>query len=355
MSGDVTSRPVLVYGVNGYTARLILPQLLERGIPVLLAGRTRWKVEEVAGYFGLPYVVVPLTEPVQLDAVVERCALVLNAAGPFVRTAPALIDACLRTRVDYLDLSGELESLAYAEGADKWARTLGVMLLPAVGFDVVPSDCLAVHAAQQLPGAERLRLFVAASNLLSRGSAVTLIEHAGKWIHTRRNGRLTPMAFRVLHQWVDFGAGPRLSVAVNWGDLITAYQSTGIPNIEVFFEATAFRWGAVVINQSWGDALRDEALQKYLMKFADLIPGGPNQTARSGASSTIVAEVTRGDEVFRSRLHTPEAYSFTADAVARVVEGVLTGARKPGFCTPASVLGSDFVLRVPSVRRVDGP
>lgn len=354
MSIGTAVRPVLLYGSNGYTARLILPKLLERRIPVVLAGRTRWKVEEVAARFGLPHIVVPLSEASQLDAVVGQFALVLNTAGPFVRTAPSLIDACVRTRVDYLDLSGELEPLAYAARVGRWAKTMGVMLLPAVGFDVVPSDCLAVHAAGQLPGAERLRLFIAASNLLSRGSALTLIEHAGKWIHTRREGRLTPMPFRVLHQWVDFGSGRRLAVAVNWGDLITAHHSTGIPNIEVFFEATAFRWGAVLINQLWGGALRDEALQKYLARISDIIPGGPDQTARDGASSTIVAEVTRGKEVFRSRLHTPEAYSFTADIVARVVERVLAGTRQPGFCTPASLFGSDFVLDVPSVRRVDG-
>jgi short subunit dehydrogenase-like uncharacterized protein len=353
VNADVNDRPVLLYGANGYTAQLMIPQLLQRGIGLLAAGRTRSKVEQVAQKFGLRSTVFELTDVAALDAAVSACGIVLNAAGPFARTAPNLIDACLRTGVDYLDLSGELEPLEYARSVDRWATTLGVMVLPAVGFDVVPSDCLAVHVAQKLPGAQHLRLYIAASNLLSRGSALTLVEHAGRWICTRRDGILTPMPFRVLHQWVDFGEGPRLVVAVNWGDLVTAHHSTLIPNIEVFFEATAFRWGAVAVNQAAGGALAGRGLQRYLAEASIFIPDGPDEHARSLACSTVVAEVLRDGDRYRSRLHTPEAYSFTAEAVATVVERVLAGVRRPGFCTPGSLFGPDFVLGLPGVQRID--
>lgn len=182
---------------------------------------------------------------------------------------------------------------------------------------------------------------------------MTLIEHAGEWIHTRREGRLVPMPFRVLPQWMDFGAGQRLVVAVNWGDLITAHHSTKIPNIEVFFEGTTFRSAAVMANQWVGSVLREPHLQRQLTHFADLIPGGPNEDARNASSSVMVAEVIRGDERYSSRLYTPEAYSFTAAVVARVVERVLGGSRAPGFCTPGTLFGPDFVLEVPGVRRVE--
>jgi short subunit dehydrogenase-like uncharacterized protein len=345
--------PVLLYGVNGYSGSLILPKLIERGITVRAAGRTASKVQQIASRWGIPAAVFPLSDASAVDEAVRQSVMVLNVAGPFAHTAPNLIDACLRQGVDYLDLSGELEPLVYARQTDRWARTLDVMVLPAVGFDVVPSDCLAVHACRQLPGAQHLRLYIAASNLLSRGSALTLIEHAGRWINTRRAGQLTSMPFRILHQWADFGDGPRLVVAVNWGDLVTAHHSTEIPNIEVFFEATAFRWGAVLMNQMGGELLRRPELQRYLAHAAELIPGGPDSRARATATSTIVAEVIRGDECYRSRLHTPEAYTFTAEIAARVAERVLAGDRKPGFCTPGVLFGPDFVFEVAGVRRID--
>ncbi len=326
---------MLLYGAfSGYTAELVLPQLVNRGIAVLLSGRTKWKVESVAERLGLPSVVFSLTDPAAVDQAIRGCSLILNVAGPFVHTAPPLIDACLRERVDYLDLSGELELLEYARQAGRFAQSLGVMLLPAVGFDVVPSDCLAVHVAQQLPEAQQLRLYIAASNLLSRGSARTLVEHAGKWINTRRDGLLTPMPFRVLHQWADFGSGPRLAVAVNWGDLVTAHHSTKIPNIEVFFEATAFRWGAVLFNQWAAEIMRNPELQRHLTNLTDVILRGPDAHARDATSCAIVAEVTRGTERVRSRLHTPEAYTFTADVVARVIERYFRPPECPASAPP---------------------
>lgn len=342
---------VLVYGANGYTAQLFLPRLRELGIDAIAAGRSAAAIGEVAGQFGLSHRVFGLDDPAIIDREIRGARLLLNAAGPYTRTAQPLIDACLRQRVDYLDLSGELEPLSYAASSGTIARELGVMLLPAVGFDVVPSDSLAVHLAARLPDAERLVLSISASNLLSRGSAATFVEHAGTYVHVRRDGVLEPIRFRTQTRFTNFGNGDRPTIAVSWGDLVTAYHSTGIRNIEVYFEATAFRWFAVTANQYWGWALRGGAAKSMLTQLTRILPEGPSEAERQRESSVIVGEAHRGHERRRTRLVVPEAYTFTAEIGCRVIEAVLRGQRRPGFQTPAGLLGADFVLGSPSVKR----
>src|SRR5690606_19948037 len=143
-------------------------------------------VEGVARRFGLGHRVFGLKEPGALDEQLRGVALVLNAAGPYVRTAQPFIDACLRCRVDYLDLTGEIAPLEYARPCDAFARSQGVTLLPAVGFDVVPTDCLAVRVAELLPHAESLTIGIAPSNLISRGSLSSLVAQAGVPVKVRR-------------------------------------------------------------------------------------------------------------------------------------------------------------------------
>jgi short subunit dehydrogenase-like uncharacterized protein len=342
-----------LYGASGYTAGLLLPRLEQRGLEVIAAGRDAAKVQTVARRFGIEYRVFDLSQPSMVDEQLSGIALVLNAAGPYVCTAQPMIDACLRRRVDYLDLSGEIDPLQYAEQCDGFACSQGVMLLPAVGFDVVPTDCLAVHLAERLPDAESLTIGISPSNLVSRGSLSTLVAQAGIPVKTRRAGVLDELPSPTELRQVDFGDGTKLAAVVSWGDLVTAHHSTGIPNIEVCFEATAFRWLLVTANRYWGFWLETPAARSWMHAVLSLAPTGPAEAARQQQHSVIVAEVRRDEQCARARLVTPEAYTFTAEAAARCAEAVLEGARRPGFCTPGQLFGADFVLSIPGVARQD--
>lgn len=341
---------LLLYGANGYTARLILPKLVARKVPLVLGGRDAKKIGALCEEFQCEGRCFSIDEAVLIDANLNGVSLVFNAAGPFAETAPALIDACLRAGCDYVDLSGEIEAVSHAERCAGLARQLGVMLLPAIGFDVVASDCLAAHLARRLPGAERLILSIAASNLVSYGSAVTLAEHLGQAPLVRREGKLEPVLFRMPTRFSDFGQGPRPSIMVSWSDLVTAYRSTRIPNIEVYFEATFFRWMTVATNQYWGRRLDSSVGRAWLRSFAALIPGGPSEALRAQEHAVIVGEVFRGGEQAQARVTTKEAYTFTAEAAAEVVERVLAGTRLAGFQTPALLFGESFVTTFDGVR-----
>ncbi len=340
---------VMLYGCNGYTARLLLPRLLERGMEVMLAGRSRTKVERLGAEYGFPTRAFDLRDPRRVDESLGEVSLVINAAGPFCETAPPLIDACLRRRVDYVDLSGELDSIAYAARSGPMAADLGVMLLPAIGFDVAASDCLAVHLSQKLPSAKHLVLGVSPSNQLSRGSAITIARNAGSFVRIRRSGALHAVRWRAPTRRLDFGEGERPSIAVSWGDLVTAFHSTRIPDIEVYFEATPFWLVGMTANQLAAPFWR--AYRPVLEEWARTIPAGPSDADRARDRCIVFGEVRDGERCERARLVTSEAYTFTADVAVRVVGMILGGTRRSGFTTPGSLLGPDFVLQIAGVRR----
>ncbi|HXN30535.1 MAG TPA: saccharopine dehydrogenase NADP-binding domain-containing protein [Polyangiaceae bacterium] len=344
---------LLVYGAYGFTGRLVLENLKARGIGFVVAGRDERRVAQVASELGSPHRVFALDDSRRLDRALSGIGVLLNAAGPFLRTTAPLLGACLRRGIHYLDLSGEVRPLEHAASLDADARKRKVMILPGVGFDVVPSDCLAVHLAHRMPGAQALTLSISGSNLLSRGSAFTFAEHAGIPVYVRKSGLLEPMLFRTQMRWVDFGFDIRPAIAVSWGDLVTAFRSTGIPDIEVYFEATTPRWMGISGNQYFGWMFRQPWMRSWLKAYASSVPEGPTSDARRRERVVIVGEASRSGRRVRARLTTPEAYTFTGTAAAAIVERVLGGLVAHGFQTPGALLGADFVLSLDGVCRED--
>ncbi len=340
---------VLVYGATGYTARLILEQLQALGVRFIVAGRNEGRLRIVGETFGAPVRAFGLDDHDATEQNLAGVRLVLNSAGPFGTTTAPLIRACLAAGVHYLDVSGEVAPLDLASRLDAAARARGIMILPAVGFDVVPSDCLAVHLAQRLPDADELTLSIEGSNLMSRGSALTFAEHAGIPVLARREGKLTPMLYRTQIRWTNFGNGARATIATSWGDLVTAYHSTRIPNIEVYFEATPPRVLTIGGNQMFGTGMRP-LLRPWFKFLAGMMPHGPSPDLRAAHSARIVGEARRGKRRVRSLLITREAYSFTGIAAAAVVREVLRGTVSPGFQTPGALFGPDFPLRLGAER-----
>src|SRR4051794_18424495 len=135
----------LLYGAYGYTGELITRFAAERGLKPILAGRSKEKTAEIAERFGFEYRVFGLDETVMLDAVLEEVDVVLHCAGPFSLTSRPMVEACIRNRKHYTDITGEIAVFEACAARDKQARDAGVMLMPGVGFDVAPSDCLALH------------------------------------------------------------------------------------------------------------------------------------------------------------------------------------------------------------------
>src|SRR5690606_35660895 len=172
-----TMSDFLLYGANGYTGRLILERALAEGLRPLLAGRNAEEIGALAVRHGLESSVFPLDDARALEAALRETRVVLLAAGPFSRTSGPVVEACLRAGAHYLDITGEIGVFEAIAARDAEARAAGVALLPGVGFDVVPTDCLAAHLKRRLPPATRLALAFQGAGGVSRGTALTAVEN----------------------------------------------------------------------------------------------------------------------------------------------------------------------------------
>jgi short subunit dehydrogenase-like uncharacterized protein len=347
------SDPLFIYGATGYTGRLIVEQAVASGLRPVLGGRDRRKLEALADSHGLEARAAELADAPALRAALRGARVVLNAAGPFSATLDPLTEACLAAGAHYLDITGELEVIERAARKHESARAAGVMLMPAVGFDVVPSDCLAAHVAASCAGARELRIAIAGLDLVSRGSARTILERVGQGIVVRRGGRLTTLPGQAPEALADFdfGGGPRRCAAVSWGDVASAFYTTGIPDVAVYFEATAPVRLSLAWERVWGGLAGRGPFRPLAERATALLPEGPSAARRGRQSIVLLAEARADGRAVRARLRTPEVYGFTAVTAVAIAARVLGGDFEVGFQTAARVYGADFVLSLPGVER----
>ena len=344
---------ILIYGATGYTGSLIAKAASDRGARPVLAGRNLGKVKRVADPLGLSARAFDLGDPARIDAAIKDVSVVLCAAGPFSATSRPVADACLRNRVHYLDITGEIDVFEALAARDAEAKARGVMLLPGVGFDVVPSDCLAAHLKRRLPDANGLKLYLSLRANTSRGTAKTMIEAIATGTRMRRKGRIVSRD-RAEVGLCDFGEGEKPTVQVSWGDVATAFHSTGIPNIEVHFEASTAI--SAFARTPWfvKSFLGLDPVQSILKSQVDRLPEGPSEADRRAGQAVLVGQA-RNDQgqTVRSRMRTPEGYSLTAATAFDAAWRVGAGEIKPGFQTPSRAFGSDYILNFDGVVRED--
>lgn len=176
----MSPRPWLLYGAYGFTGRLIAREAVERGHRPVLAGRDADETAALADALSLEHGVFGLDEEGALREALAGVDAVVHAAGPFSRTWRPMVEACLATGTHYLDITGEVEVFEALHALDGRASDAGVALLPGVGMDVVPSDCLAARLAERLPDATHLELALHSTGGPSRGTARTQVEALGE-------------------------------------------------------------------------------------------------------------------------------------------------------------------------------
>ena len=336
---------LLIYGAYGYTGELIAEEAVDRGVETVVAGRDEVRTEHLARRLGCE------GRSFDVDATaayLEDVDVVLNCAGPFVETYEPVVDACLEMGTHYLDITGELPVFEAIAERDREAEKAGVCLLPGVGFDVVPTDCLAGHLHDRLPGATELRLGFDASGGVSRGTLASVIEHADQGGKVRRDGEVVdvPPAHRTRR--IDFGRGERDAATIPWGDVSTAYYTTGIENVEVYAAMPKGVANALQLSRLAAPALGFEPLKASLQTLARTFVTGPSERRRERGACYVWGEATDGETTVTSRLRTPETYALTVDSATSAAQRVLEDA-PVGFETPAAAFTPEFVLDLDGV------
>ncbi|SCW78437.1 MULTISPECIES: trans-acting enoyl reductase family protein [unclassified Pseudomonas] len=310
---------LLIYGAAGYTGRMAAERAKALGLRFEIAGRNHARLVALAAQLAVPYRVFDA----DADAAgsLSGISVLLNFAGPFAHTAEPLMRACIKAGIDYLDITAEINVYRVAERLGAEAVSRNVMLLPGVGWDVVPTDSLAVHVAKRVEQPFALSIALQVPGSMSRGSAMSVSEIMGAGVLARVDGELveTPDA---TPRHFDFGEGPVLCVPLSFGDLVTGWHSTGIPNIAMFVHIA-------------GDAFPEGDLSQ--------MPDGPTQAQREAHPARAVIEVVGVDgTIVRSVIETVNGYSYTPLAAVEAARRVLTGDRLAGFATPARVFGGGF-------------
>lgn len=341
----------MIYGANGYTGELVAREAKRREMAPILAGRNPDTVEALARQLDLPARIVGLDDPASLREALSDVALVLHCAGPFVRTSPAMVEACLVTETHYLDITGEIGVFEAVLPLGQRAEAAGVALMPGVGFDVVPTDCLAAALAGALPDATHLELaFVADGGSASRGTLKTMIESMPAAGAVRRDGKLEPVPLAYDTKEIDFSCGRRWAMTIPWGDLSTAFHSTGIPNIRVYTGQSPASIRRARRLRALLPVAGLSPVKRFLQWRIDRSVTGPDEATRRSARTFVWGQVENatGKQV-TGTLETPEGYAFTAVSSVECAHRVLGGEVAPGAWTPSQAFGSGFVQELPGV------
>lgn len=320
---------IMIYGATGYTGKMVALQAKKVGLEVVIAGRNRQKLAELAETLGVRAEVFDLNDPATIPAHLDNIALVLNCAGPFAQTAAAFMKACIERGIHYLDITAEINVYRLAESLHDAAAKAGTMLMPGVGWDVVPTDSLAVTLSRQIKDPIHMRIALQVAGSMSRGSAISAGEIISAGILARVDSHLV-VKQNTDTGWFDFGAGAVECAPLSFGDLVTAWHSTGIANIEMFVHVP------------------DAALAQG---DPALLPDGPSADELASTPARAVVEITAADGVVhRAIIDTVNGYAYTPLAAIEAARRVIDGTRQPGFQTPASVFGDDFALSIPGTR-----
>lgn len=338
----------LLYGATGYTGELIAREAVRRGMRPVLAGRSKMKVEKLAAELGCPSTVFDLEDHTSMISALNQVKAVLHCAGPFSTTARPMMQGCLATHVHYLDITGEIDVFELAHSVHDKAVRAGIILCPGVGFDVVPTDSVAIKLREALPDATHLALGFDSRSGLSKGTAKTAIESAGIGSRLRRDGQIVDVPFASQVRRVDFGNGERLAVGIAWGDVSSAYYSTGIPNIEVFSATSPNGLKRMQRANLLRSLLRRRVVQHFLKQRIDRRLQPPNQAQRDSNPTFVWGEARNAaGKIATARLVTANGYALTVASALGIMSRLLETSYSAGYATPGMLVGADFVTTLP--------
>jgi short subunit dehydrogenase-like uncharacterized protein len=339
-------QPWMIYGATGYSGRLIARDARQRGLTPILAGRNGPRVRQMGAELDLPTRVFTLDNPAIVARNLRGVSAVLHCAGPFSTTSAPLLAGCLRAHTHYLDITGEIAvfEAIFARAAE--FQQAGIVVLPGVGFDVVPSDGLAALLKQALPDATHLTLaFGSTVSGWSRGSMKTIMEGTPLGSRIRRDGQIVRMDRPLPMMHVPLSGPPVQVIPISWGDVSTAYHATGIPNITVYLAATPFERRQIELPHRLQQGLGLVPVKAVLKGLIGRMVWGPSDAELSRGETWLWGEVRNAaGRAVAMHMRTPHGYLCTADAAVTSTVALQERAVPPGAYTTSMAFGADFTL-----------
>jgi short subunit dehydrogenase-like uncharacterized protein len=339
----------MIYGANGYTGRLAARVAKDRALAPILAGRRAEQIQPLARELDFESRIFDLADPAVVASNLEDVTAVLHCAGPFSATSRPMLAGCLRAKTHYLDITGEIAVFEDIHSRSEEFRNAGIVVTPGVGFDVVPTDCLAAMLKRELPSATHLKLaFKSRGGKLGPGTTKTMVEGLPSAGRIRRDGRIVkvPAAYKI--ETIPFTEDlSATAVTIPWGDVSTAFYSTGIPNIEVFLGASDRQIKQMNMPGLLRWLIGVKPVQAFIKAQIARRVKGPTDEDRARDETYLYGEVwDDANKKVALRLRTREGYTLTAESGVTTTVKVLTGSLAPGAYTPSMAFGEDYVLEL---------
>jgi short subunit dehydrogenase-like uncharacterized protein len=305
---------IVLYGATGYTGRLVTDELARRGLDHVLSGRDETKLAALGS--AAPIKAAALDDHQALRDLLDGASAVINCAGPFTLAGDALARAAIATGTHYVDSTGEQSFIQMIfERHGPAAERAGVALLPALGFDYAPGDCIAGLAAAGLEPLEQLTLAYAVEGFgMSRGTLKSGLEMMKGGDVIYENERWRPAPRGVVKASFSFPApiGRQPMARYPSGETITVPHHTRTKNVTslLTLSTVAPKPLAPVMPYAMPAAapLLRTPLCGLLHRAVGLLPEGPKEQDRRAATFTIVARaegtagkrqgIVRGSDVY---------------------------------------------------------
>ncbi len=330
-------RTIAVFGAYGHTGRFVVSELHRRGFKTILSGRENAKLRAVGdAHPGSEVRTASVEEPASLDRALASAGVVINCAGPFAETAPAVIDAALRAGIHYLDVTGEaLVTIdTFARYADRepdagLVRNAGIVIVPSMAFYGGLGDLLATVALGDWPSADEISIAVALDSWKpTRGTLLAGERRAGRRVVFENNR-------------IEILSGAEPPPTATWDfpapfgkqDVVGEFSTVDVVTIPRH--------------------LSTQKINAYLnlTPLADLRDpntSGPEAADESGRSSQIfLVEVVarRGSEKRRATAGGRDIYAITAPIVVEAIERILDGrCKKVGIGTAGEIFDAQDFL-----------
>ncbi len=337
----------MIYGANGFTGELISREAVNRGLTPVLAGRSD-KVKTLAEELNLEYMIFSIND--DINDKLSDFDILLNCAGPFSSTAKIFIEACLNSKTNYLDITGELAVFEMSKEYNQLAIDNGIVIIPGVGYDVVPTDCLAMYMKEKMNDATHLKIAMySRGGIPSKGTYKSQVEALKYGFFVRENGKLKEVPFAHKTMEIEFEKGSkRMTMCIPWGDLSTAYTSTGIPNIEIYSATHPKRIKYLKVARYFKFILGTDFMQRYLKSKANKMPKGPDRTTMERSITYLWAEISNRNRNIQARMQVPNGYAITVDAALLIIDK-LANTTISGYLTPASAFGVNLLRELRDV------
>jgi len=338
---------MMIYGANGYTGELIAREAVKRGFKPVLAGRNRQAINQLAESLQLPARVFALGSAGQISQQLKDIHLLIHCAGPFSTTAELMMQACISSNTHYTDITGEISVFERAQKLGAEAKSANIVLCPGVGFDVIPSDCLASQLKEKMPDARYLALGFDSDTSMSPGTSRTMVEGLPGGGKIRREGEIiqVPLAYKI--RQIDFGRGEKNAVTIPWGDVATAFHSTGIPDIEVYVPVSP-RGARGMRRLNWVRWLLGiQFVQNHMKNKAGQSARGPGEEQLETQRCYLWGEAKNSEgKTLTARLNTCNGYKLTYLGAVEVAKFLLENNVPGGAYTPSGLIDNKLVHRL---------